>query len=284
MPPASNNPTDDVQNKPAPTTGGNGAASAVPANNAVPAGDIPASAQNQPVENPVVALVLPTNTATTAPTATPTVALPTETPTPAPSATPTPTATPSDWQFENVRVYTGLINNGLLLFGNLVNNTGAPQELEAIDGTFYDAASQQIAAASIGLAYWPGYIVPPGGGVPFQLEVDNISSVGNFDLQVEARASDTAPMLDFTVSNSSPRTEGDSFCVSGRLQNPGPQLEDYLVVALVLYDDQNNVISFSDYEELDPDWIRGDESLEYELCADLLAGNVARHVVQAWGR
>ena len=120
--------------------------------------------------------------------------------------------------------------------------------------------------------------------MPFELAVTTISEAANFDLSVEAEPSDETPRQDFEFSDIEQEVEEDSYCVAGELRNPGGELGEYLAIALVLYDSQENVISFSYYEELDPGWIEDDDTLEFELCADLLDQAVAHHTLQAWGR
>jgi hypothetical protein len=228
---------------------------------------------------------LPTETSLPAATETP-VPTATATETPLPTDTPTPTATPTSqaWVFNGVRTHLNPFDDGLVMYGNLTNNTGATQELKSILGTFYDPQNQIIAGPDSGSAYWPGYTVAPGGTMPFELAITSINEATNFDLNVEAEPSDETPRQDFEFSDIEQEVEEDSYCVAGELRNSGDELEDYLSVALVLYDSQENVISFSYYEELDPDWIEDDDTLEFELCADLLDQAVAHHNLEAWGR
>ncbi len=200
-------------------------------------------------------------------------------PPPAPTAT-TNTASP-DWAFAGVRVYSDHIQGGLLLHGKALNHTGAAQELVAINGTFYDGQGQVIADQDDSYAYWPGYVVPPGGSVPFELLVDGIGEAARFDLNVEAKPSDNPPRQDFNVSNVNQQTEGGDYCLAGELRNPGRELEDYLIVAAVLYDSQDNVLNFGDYEEFGQ--LQGNAS-NFEICIDRPSQDIARYEVVAWGR
>lgn len=246
-----------------------------------PAEPVPADAGAPPANQPAAEALPPTATATAVP-------LPTDTPTstPLPTDTPTPTVTPTPqiWVFNGVRLSPNPYNDGLLMYGNVVNNTGAAQKVKAVLGTFYDAQNQVIAGPDSGEGYSPAYVVAPGGGVPFELAVETIDNAANFDLNVAAEPSDELPRQDFEFSDIEQWADEGLYCINGELKNHGGELHDYLVIALILYDSQENVVSFSYYEELDPDWIEGDEELDFELCSDVLEQGVARHELQAWGR
>ncbi|MCL4302065.1 MAG: hypothetical protein KJ077_40610 [Anaerolineae bacterium] len=243
-----------------------------------------AASTDHPVEAPSVA-PLPTDTPTPMPIPTDT-PLPTATTTPLPTDTPTPTITPTPqvWVFNGVRLSPNPYNDGLLMYGNLVNNTGTAQKLTSVLGTFYDAQNQVIAGPDSSESYSPAYVVAPGAGVPFELAVETIDNAANFNLNVAAEPSDEVPRQDFEFSDIEQWADEGLYCISGELKNHSGQLHDYLVIALILYDGQENVISFSYYEELDPDWIEGDDQLDFELCSDVLEQGVARHELQAWGR
>jgi hypothetical protein len=186
------------------------------------------------------------------------------------------------WAFAGVRVYTDQDQGGLLLHGKAINNTDSPQELLAINGIFYDGQGQVIADEDDSYAYWPGYVVPPGGSVPFELLVDGIGEAAKFDLSVEAEPSDETPRQDFNVSNVNQQTEDDIYCLAGELRNPGSELDDYLIIAAVLYDNQDNVLNFGDYEEFGT--IGGGDASNFEICVDRPSQDIARYEVVAWGR
>jgi hypothetical protein len=253
---------------------------------------LPSLSQNVEAANPPVVdapAVPPVEAATSIPLPTaPLAALATETPTPpsGPTDTPPPTLTPapSPWSFIGVQALPDPYGGGLLMHGNVINNTESAQELKAITSVFLDTQNQVIAATDSGDAYWPGYVVPVGGSMPFEMAVADIDSANNFDLNVEAESSDQIPRQDFEFSDLNQAIDEALYCVTGKLQNRGGTLQDYLVIAVIVYDSQNNVISFVYYEEFAPDWVIGDERLEFELCADLLGASAARHELQAWGR
>lgn len=218
---------------------------------------------------------LPTDTATPAPT---------ETPLPTPTETPTATPTPQNWVFSGVRLSPNPYDEGLLLYGHVVNNTGSPQKLTSVLGTFYDSQNQVIAGPDNGESYWPAYVVAPGSGVPFELAVNSIQNAVNFDLNIAAEPSDQIPRQDFEFGDIDQWIDEDKYCVDGEVKNRGGELGDYLVIALTVFDGQENIISFSYYEELDPRWIEGGDELDFELCTDLLGQSPAHHTLQAWGR
>ncbi len=228
---------------------------------------------------------LPSATATTAPlptdppTATPTDApVPTDTPTPPPTATPLP----QGWVFTNARISPDPDENNLLLYGDVINNTGTSQDLWFITGAFYDAQGQVIADENT-LDYWPIETVPPGGQIPFELTVFGIQSAADFDLRVEAESSDDIPSQDFEFSDLSQVNEDDETCVSGKVRNLGEELQFYLSVVVVLYDGQDKVINFSDHYNHTPQNLVGDQTMDFKVCVDPLSQDVARYDVRAWG-
>lgn len=201
------------------------------------------------------------------------------------SSTPTPTPTviaaPGGWTFAGVRLQPDEELGGLVLYGNAVNQTGAAQEVSAITGVFFDGQGQVTADASQTYAYWPVYVVPPGGSMPFELMVDSINSAANYDLSVEAEPSSELPRQDFEFAQVNQWTEDETYCVGGVVQNAGGPLGSYWVVAAVLYDDQNNLVNFSDDGELDPQ--AGNGNSPFEICVDVTNQPVARHELLAWG-
>ncbi len=231
-----------------------------------------------PSATPATPLPLETPTATATPTATTT-----RTPTP----TRTPTATPdlTGWSFANVRVDRDHYDDGLLLFGNLVNDTGAAQEIRNVSGTFYDDQGQVIAGIDSTYAFWAGYVVPAGGGMlPFELFVDGIDQAASFDLGLRADPGREAPHQEFEFSELEQRDEEGDYCLTGTVQNLGRELGEYLVIALVLYDDEDKVINFGDYEEPDPGAVQGDQTLPFDICVSPPNQEVDRYELVAWGR
>jgi len=170
---------------------------------------------------------------------------------------------------------------GLLLYGDLINNTGAPQTLIWITATFYDDQGQVVADPENVYNYWPAVdVVPVGGQVPFELAVDGLQSAANFTLRVEAEPSSEPPLQDFSFTDLSQRDEEGDYCVQGVLQGPGESLQAYLVIVAVLYDDQGNVVNFGDYYE---PYLEEDQSLTFEICVGPPNQDIARYELRAWG-
>jgi hypothetical protein len=166
----------------------------------------------------------------------------------------------------------------------MINNTGASQELAFVTGTFYDAQGQVIAGEDRTFDYWPIInAVPPGGRVPFELTVEGIQSAANFDLSVKAEPSEETPHQDFEFSDVSQWNEEDAYCLKGTLRNLGGQLQEYLIIMAVLYDDQDNVINFSEYEEYAPEEVLGDQTSTFEICVAPPNQGVARYELRALG-
>ncbi len=172
----------------------------------------------------------------------------------------------------------------MVLYGDLLNNTSFSQKLDYIFGTFYDAQDQVIADEENTFDYWPINIVPPGGLIPFELTVEDIQSVANFDLKVESEPSDETLRQDFELSDLDQSNMGSHYCVTGKLRNQGGALQYSLTIVLVLYDDQDKVVNFGDYAERSPAAVVDDQALDFEVCADALDQSIARHELRAWGQ
>lgn len=233
---------------------------------------------------------VPTGSATsvTLPTLPP--SAPTATATPASTATSASTATPTltpvpatGWSFAGVRLDPGQ-QDGLLLYGDMINDTGAPQELEAVTGAFYDAEGKLIADKGSTYDYWPINVVPPGGRVPFELTVFDVQKPANFNLMVEAAQSDENTRQDFEFLNVNQRNEDSNYCLGGELRNPGDELKEYLVIVAILYDAQGNVINFDYYDEYNPENVKGDQTSSFDICVSPLDQAVANHELRAWGQ
>ncbi len=92
------------------------------------------------------------------------------------------------------------------------------------------------------------------------------------------------PRHDFEFSELNQWTESDAYCITGKLRNSGNELRDYLLIAAVLYDSQENVINFGDYEEFSASAIEGDRTSDFEICVYAPFQEEARYEMQAWGR
>jgi hypothetical protein len=210
-----------------------------------------------------------------------------------PTATPPPRATTvavipdiksGEWAFTGVRLYTGQDEDGVLLYGDLVNNTGDTQKLDFISGIFYDAQGQIIADATNIDVYRPLDFILPGGQLPFEMTVTGIQSAANFDLSVEAEPSTETLRQDFEFSEVNQWNESGKFCVSGQLRNKGAPLQNYLVIATILYDSQDNIVNFSHQQEPSFAQMIGDHPLDVDICIGSSNQNVAGYALRAWGQ
>lgn len=220
----------------------------------------------------------------------------TDTPTPIPTATETavPTNTPTipavipvfevdGWQFSGIRLANDPDPTQLRLYGEVTNQTDTARELSSINGTFYDSTGAVIAGPELVSDNWPIDAVPPGGRLPFWLNVTNGQSVANFDLQIEAGPSRESPHQEFEFVDLEQTDQAGSYCIGGRLRNRGNELASYLTIIAVLYDSQDQVIGFSDWYDRDPEGVTGDQSLSFEICVDRSNQEVAHHELRAWG-
>lgn len=229
--------------------------------------------------------IMPTaTTASATPTATPLAPTVTATSTPEPTSTNTPTATPiPNWVFNDIQLYPNPEKEQLLVYGNFTNNTEVAQEIINITGTFLDAQGQVIATTGSADAYWPGFVISPNGTMPFELKVHSIDHADSFSFAVEATPSSEAPREDFEFSDTEPQTRAGKYCVKGKLRNPGSNLQDYLTLTAVLYNEQGNVVNFGYYYHYYLGEGVTDDSMKFELCANSFGQNVARYRLLAWG-
>ena len=114
---------------------------------------------------------------------------PTATPTPLPTHTPTATTEPvietGGWSFANLQLASSA--NGLIVRGEMVNNTGITQELDVMGGAFYDDIGQIIADDRDMVASWSVGIVGPGERVPFEVVVNGVQGAADYELNIEAQ-------------------------------------------------------------------------------------------------
>lgn len=226
---------------------------------------------------------LPTATATTGP-ATGATFTPTPEPTAGPTTTPTATAA-NAWRFINLTFSVDPFDSRhSLIYGEVVNASGAPQEISDFTGTFYNAQGQAVAGADRVRAYWPLAVLPPGGQMPFELQVLEATGLTRADLGVIAAPRDEAPRTDFVFENVTQSVNNDFYCLRGQLRNPGNRLSEYLVIVGLLYDAQNNLVKFADVSEGPPIFVVGDRLKSFEICLAPPYPGVVRHELRAWGR
>ncbi|NJN95213.1 MAG: hypothetical protein HC875_14470 [Anaerolineales bacterium] len=184
--------------------------------------------------------------------------------------------------FANVRLVNDPVEGGVLLYGDVINQSDSPQELQRVTGTFVDAQGQMIADEDNTTDYAPVQIIPTRGQVPFELSVQDIQAAADFDLRAEAQPSSSVPRQDFELTTTSQVSDEFGLCFEGTVRNPGANLAEYAVVAVVLYDAQNNVISFGD-TYLEPETLASGQTAAFELCADSFSQPISSYKLQAWG-
>jgi hypothetical protein len=186
-----------------------------------------------------------------------------------------------EWAFANLRMITQA--DALLVYGEMLNDTGVSQEMDVISGLFYDSQGQVIADDRDMEGSWPIEVVPPAGRVPFELVVGGAQGFASFDLNVEANPTEATPRQDFEFLDLSQSNDGGSYCVAGQLRNPGPGLNDYLIIVAVLYDNTDQVIGYGHHNEPFPNEAKGDQTLDFKVCTNTPDLPVARYEVRAWG-
>jgi hypothetical protein len=187
------------------------------------------------------------------------------------------------WSFLGVKSAYDPGREGFFVRGEALNDTGASQRLSKIIGTFYDAGGQMVAGGDEADSYWPIYLVPAGGRVPFEITLHNIQQVADFDLQAITQATNETMRQDFELLDLDSSSDGSDDCVIGKLRNLGDSLASYMVIAAVLYDVQGDVINF-DTGTWYPHQVVGDAPLDFEVCVDTLGQDVARYEARAWGQ
>ncbi len=233
------------------------------------------SGAGETTETPVTA----SNSPSAPPAATPT--SPANTPVRTPAAA---GSSPSSagWDFTATR--TEQEEDGLLLYGEMINQTGVSQELFLISGTFYDQQGQVIGGEDDTDDYSPLDVIPPEGRVPFELTIYDVQGIANFELWAESEAVNDTPRQDFEFLEVNQSDDAGVYCLNGLVRNPGGELDDYLVVVAVLYDGEGHVVNFGDDYYTDLEGVVGNETIEFEICVAPPNRNVARHELRAWGQ
>lgn len=277
-----------------------GPAASLPPPTAIPT--LPATAIPTPTPTFTTSLPAPTATATATASASatlPTVAdtsiafTPTEGPTSTPTFTPTETATATatvtpeggGWTFANIRLTTDPDESdpNIVIFGEVINNSGAVQEIGAITGLFYDAQGQVIANEANTTDYWPVEAIPVGGRMPFEMVVIGIQSAASYKLSVESSLSPDLPRQNFEFSAVTQTTESGNYCVGGKVRNPGEALKSTLIIVVTLYDGQDKVINFGSDEKVGVTTLVGDKTVNFRICIVPPNQDTVRYDLQAFG-
>ena len=265
-----------------------------PATSLPPPTDIPTlPASALPTLTSTFTATLPAPTATATATDTPVTFTPTEGPTITPTFTSTETATVTataapeggGWAFANIRLTTDPDESdpNIVIFGEVINNSGGVQEIGAITGLFYDAQGQVIANEENTTDYWPVEAIPVGGRMPFEMVVIDIQSAASYKLRVESSVGPDLPRQNFEFSAVTQTNESGNYCVGGKAGNPGEALKSYLTIVVTLYDSQNRVINFGSDEKVDVTTLTGDKTVNFRICITPPNQDTVRYDLQAFG-
>jgi len=198
-----------------------------------------------------------------------------------------PTATPvlrtSEWSFANIQTYPDPYGEGLVMYGDLINDSASTQELARVTGQFYDGQGQLVADQDHTIDFWPIHIVPAGGRLPFELTILGTQNVADYDLSVEAQPTEGHPHQAFEFSDVGEWGEEGLYCLSGNLQNRGNPLHDYVMVVAIFYDNQDHMIKFGEFYEANFENQIDSQPIPFDVCIELTAQEVARHELRAWG-
>ncbi len=274
-----------------------GPAASLPPPTGIPT--LPATAIPTPTPTFTTTLPAPTATATASASASPTATdtsiafTPTEGPTSTPTFTQTETATATatvtpeggGWTFASIRLTTDPDESdpNIVIFGEVINNSGAVQEIGAITGLFYDAQGQVIANEANTTDYWPVEAIPVGGRMPFEMVVIGIQSAASYKLSVESGLSPDLPRQNFEFSAVAQTNESGNYCVGGKARNPGEALKSYLIIVVTLYDGQNKVINFGSDEKVGVTTLVGDKTVNFRICIVPPNQDTTRYDLQAFG-
>ena len=235
------------------------------------------------VATPAPPTPTPPATATRAPlpTPTPTQALPAPAPVSlASSPAPVADSAAGGWSFVGTWVEAQPARKLAIVFGELVNNTGATQKISQVTGTFYDSQGQLIAADKSTTGLWPTQIIPAGGRVPFALTVYGVQDVARFDLVAHANAVGSNARQDFEFVSVTEAQKGTRYCLAGAVKNPGGETANSLVIAAVFYDPQGNMLRFGTDNAAG---LAAGQSVNFEVCLKSPPENSAGYALRAWG-
>ncbi len=185
------------------------------------------------------------------------------------------------WSFANVKFYPDETTNSVLLYGDIINNTGTTQELSNVTGTFYDAQGQAIAGEDNIFVYWPVEIVPPEAQLPFELIIMDGVNVADYELQVEAQPNERTPHQNFQVTNLNQRSEDGIYCLTGQLHNQGVALQEFMFLVAVMYDAEDHIVTFGEYYETDV--VNDNQLADFEICVEISQQPITRYELRAWG-
>lgn len=207
---------------------------------------------------------------------------------PVPAAIVIPTATPATgpvgWTFVNIATYPDEFEDGVILYGDVINETGSAQEVSFISGTFYDDAGQVLADTNSAIDYWPIDTVPAGARLPFEISLPGVESTARFQLTLEAQPHTMPIQQHFEVVNLTQQESDAAYCLSGQVKNQGEVVQEFLVIMAVLYDSQDQMINFGEFYASDPAAVIDGQFADFEICIEPVVRRVARHELRVWGQ
>lgn len=211
-------------------------------------------------------------------TPTPAAANPPPPPPPPPAADSGP-AVEAGWTFAGTRVETQPARKLMLVFGELVNNTGANQKVSQVKASFFDGQGNLLMADKGATGLWPTRVIAAGERVPFALTIRGVVEAASFELAVDAQTVDNSPRQDFEFLGINERSAGSQFCLTGGLHNPQAETARSVVVAAILYDAQGNLLRFgTDVVAV----VEAGQSANFAVCLNSLPENPTRYEVRAW--
>ncbi|MCB0197345.1 MAG: hypothetical protein KDJ65_35690 [Anaerolineae bacterium] len=148
-------------------------------NASTPAEEVPTAVPPGPTATATVIEIASTPTETIPPTET---AIPTETPTPMPTSTATPQL--EGWVFSEKQFYPEIYISGVVISGNVMNDTGGPQHINEINTILYDNQGQVIPYQEVFFNRLPFQEMAQGEQAPFEVAIPDVEGVADVDFEV----------------------------------------------------------------------------------------------------
>jgi hypothetical protein len=108
-------------------------------------------------------------------------------------------------------------------------------------------------------------------------------NIAHLNLRIETQPSNETPRQGFEFADLHQTQEGNDYCLAGTFQYTGDPLQQYVVIAAVLYNNQNQLLNFAEYTTEPADLVSGQPG-EFKVCVDTLTQDIARYELRAWGQ
>lgn len=201
---------------------------------------------------------------------------------PVPDPTEVPKSEVPGWSFVGIR--SSIDQGNATVFGELINNTGAPQTGVQVSAILYDQYDRVIIDGVDTVDYVPVEIVPVGARIPFELVVEGDQSIYRIDLVGLSAPAVSSPRQDFHFSGVSQRVDQTGmYCITGKIQNLGIPLTEHLIVLAITYDQLGQVVSFGEHAEGSPNNVLADHTSPFEICLDPVGQQITTHQLRAVG-